>query len=780
MMECGRDSDLYEGEFIKYLNTNYTDEVLNNKILNEIVVRLEQANIFLFNNFCNMNIRNSDNKNSIRLRSQSLKGSLIIKEPFNEAKKVIEKENFKLSARNEVIFHTILLFQWISALLLCSTISITKSKKFSRISLSQTNTFINVKTDLCLYNLEFGLDKQTNDQYIEGFSYPLSSNSTYDLEEYARQKYSSFCLWLARDIPAGVWTYLLFPIKNDLLAFQVTINLALTMCLCYYIVVGSILYPIFQGYQEIRAPLFLFLYKPKLVVQDIHSKCLMYIRLLNVSFKRYELEMQTFTLGDKVINENKNLGKSRWSTSDITFHFKNGYDRRRSNKITTNLIENNQNDLIDERDFKFYIPLNRTNGWRRFTLVYHSILMTFIASSGAALGFAAYIFSGLGGVPITKLNQELKLSLIALQDTKRLEVRDTFMVWLTDELYNFVNSNLNLNISNGDRILSINEKAKIIGDMISPYEILPQTHLIWPLISTMIDGTAFWAATFLCMFCVFIVDLIIWVLMLQIKLNICNVLLNYYELSSPIPQQQPYSSICGSIRSPRSLEQYQVSSNQISHKGFKKVRVAVDKADQSWDNKNPLYLDLNLSLWDVFEFLLVNRRKRDKIATDFAFVIIDLDRKRKGSGEAFRKFLVETYLDFRLFRDQIESSKETIDAALAIAAIQSPVVLICCICSFDWHVRAVIMSLSASYMIAILIGVSFFQSQSSKLSGPISSFLAYTVRSKGKIQFIAQLWRKGIRDLHGSQSLFNFKFLSINMTYATSIEVNFPRVSLYR
>lgn len=799
-----------EIDFCKKIETSYTNNFLPNQRINWLINIIEQVNIFICANNLNLSICS---KKTANLRK---KFRTLLQEQSDHA---IEPPHygkpFKLVKRYNLPYVLLTLFQTYSMIGIVMAILLCRSRLFERFAISSMDPTLESKAIFChkfidLDQLRRSDINHTKNSYFKPIAQDTATgvivvNSSH---EFIIQRYKGFCLWQAREFNSEFWRFSFMLVANDFMSFVYSQSWPSIAVIASF-TVGSIVGTLALEYLEVDLPLLLFLYDPKFAVSVLHHRLTSYLRMLNVSFAERESKDE---IGYRRASSTRDYLSENSLFEQITTEEKL-LDRRWSRN------ENCEPCLMSLKHFDSYVPITRYQQWRKILVLFHSFSMPCFGICGASSALVVCIYVYLCNSETVDLNRDIISNLVNHKGSQS-------GIEFVNYMYDLITTNISHSYLTPEwfkQNLTINEKASLIGHILSPSSIPGETFLVWPLIMILLNVIVFWSATILSLLLVSLIDLVIWVIMLQMKLNICILLMRYYELNGGFIRQRlelaaddcypplsPNFNIANNLMSDdeSTIEDQSIffgGSESFSHQmsGFSSfrrrcsVRPSTDLGSmdialtsmmkhQRRDKRtspshprserkdsNKFEFDLNICPWDIINFLMVNESSRERISTIYANRIIKLDRNCKSCTESVAdRFMVSTYLDFRLFRDHIEQSKLTLRLAIVFGVLQAPIILGCLIVTLDFTQKLYCLTLTTLAQLFTLFPIGLLQSHSSKLSRPILSLLALTVRGDRKIQFIAMLWRRSIADLYGPKCLFTTRFFSITVSYATSLEVS--------
>lgn len=188
----------------------------------------------------------------------------------------------------------------------------------------------------------------------------------------------------------------------------------------------------------------------------------------------------------------------------------------------------------------------------------------------------------------------------------------------------------------------------------------------------------------------------------------------------------------------------------------------------------------NLDLKFILNYLFANRSARNKLVDDYTQKFIQLDLIESiAHRRTTDKFLTSTYLDFRIFQDEIDDCRRLIYLLSVLSVLNSLNLIAGSVTVDDQRIQAGLIATAFILGNMLLVGGSVFHSQCSKLHNPIYSMLAASIDGAKTVRHLALLWRRSLVDLSGSRSKFAFRIYSFKISYATTLQVSlFTKISL--
>lgn len=185
----------------------------------------------------------------------------------------------------------------------------------------------------------------------------------------------------------------------------------------------------------------------------------------------------------------------------------------------------------------------------------------------------------------------------------------------------------------------------------------------------------------------------------------------------------------------------------------------------------------SVKMGELIEYLVANKSKKDRISERYAQKVIA--RGPIDSESLYgvpQKFLTSTYLEFRLFIDQIDDCRSLVNFLIGFTVLHSLNIIAASGTLNSMRMQSVFLVLGFVLANSSLVGAGFFQSQSSKLYAPIHSLLTACLKGDKKVRHLASLWRRSLIDLCGARSKLYFRVYSFNISYALALEVSKPGV----
>lgn len=442
--------------------------------------------------------------------------------------------------------------------------------------------------------------------------------------------------------------------------------------------------------------------------------------------------------------------------------------------------------------FDRYIPESRKNKWQIYLTRLHPVIfwLMFGILGSAFVIVQRWMVDSLNRIP--KLNKELihvltatldypnepreMLEILAdrcptqmIIDFRQPEVTQSLANFTNDYITEFIGSTKFTNylsssaIKYYDTLLRLlqkitNEEQIYNGSIVQMIQPFDQYNYWGSYVPVMILLTVASLASFgFAIATTVIMDLCFWLAELTIKIQVCTLLLRHYqEFDDKIPTSSSSSSL---------------------HLSSKYNNNDKDEFNDTETNDRLCHIDTP----DIIRYgLAANQRQRQLICERYANKVLESDRASMTIARiASHRFLVSTYIDYRLFVNEIELSRSIM--------VNTVCLLIChtlnIICTFlmlrNSYVKNCLL-IGATFLnnVTIFAG-SWFSSQCLTLNSIIYSMIASSIKGDKLTRFMMMIWKKTLTDLTGSNSKFVFKFLSINLSYALAIQLDLTIASIF-
>lgn len=763
---------------IRSIHNIVSNRDIDNNFIVSILVRL---NIFSCENNCNFRVI-SHVKYLKKISNNNVSGFAITDHLSKYAKK------------NLIYCWVYILYQLISLVYLLSVPSV-RWRKSARTVLTNTNTVLETKSTVCLNIMNF-------DTFNCTIPYSINDNNI-GYDKMMKKTYDSICIWRTYQPPRDLFAYIWTPFTNELNFFVMN---------QVYVLLGSLSYTIFSliiaslwlELHPVEVPIFSFFYETNIHLEVIRFKIKAYLNSINKAFK---------------LNTRSDWGKL--NRIDSSFKSNNSHDIYKYKQLIQQkryLLDPIEfmPPLVDKEDYQLYTPIIRSQRWKRVLSALHLILLFSTGAGVTILVCYLDLYPFFANIKLVSLNKKLKNTLKNFQLKTSHQQQDPFIECLIEQLFEFITKNQYGSEYYSNK-LDLNEKADILHKMIGPNEILPVAYLLIPFAILLYMVVIIWASSAMTIIIITVIDVIVWVMLLEFELNICNSILEIQEINRSISDERklrefitlPTTKTLGRTYAQAILERdkYLVMSPKLvlnkklpGHKRqgslvvpssdyisdidpwFKEVsRKSTDLSQFGHSERLDYYSNYYFhvkepELIDLLDYSTADVTRKGKIISDQASIILGFHRKdiitEKDREMLCERFILTTYLNYRLFRDHIGNCRGIILYAIYIGLSPTPILLALFYLPLDSYIKIIFTILIVNSLAVCLVPVSFFHSQKSKLSRPLFSLLAKSMRYDDKIQFIANLWRRCESDLSGPKSLFDHKFVTITISYATSIEVS--------
>jgi len=144
-----------------------------------------------------------------------------------------------------------------------------------------------------------------------------------------------------------------------------------------------------------------------------------------------------------------------------------------------------------------------------------------------------------------------------------------------------------------------------------------------------------------------------------------------------------------------------------------------------------------------------------------------------------RIFMSSTYLDFRLFADQIEGYRRTIDFIIAYCIIHGMNIVYFSRYVEDPTFKICFVLVGMLIPNVVLFAAGLFHSQCSKALKPIHELIAFAISGDKFTRHLCFLWRRALNDATGPNTRFSFRTYTFDINYASVLQFNFTVASLY-
>lgn len=184
----------------------------------------------------------------------------------------------------------------------------------------------------------------------------------------------------------------------------------------------------------------------------------------------------------------------------------------------------------------------------------------------------------------------------------------------------------------------------------------------------------------------------------------------------------------------------------------------------------------NIKTIHIIYYIFSNQRERNSICLWYSQRIIARDFKNHigSSRRETNKFLISTYLNFRLFLDELDISKSSISRMGAILIFLTFNIISWAIISQEEStIKYLNIFLGLMWNNNLIFLISIFKAQCSKLALFIYSLVVALGYKRDKLrQFLHMMWSKSLTDMSGSHSKFNLKLFKLSISQSTIVQVS--------
>ena len=464
---------------------------------------------------------------------------------------------------------------------------------------------------------------------------------------------------------------------------------------------------------------------------------------------------------------------------------------------------------MNHMHFKDYVPTVRRQTWRRFMMILNPCLQT--ASSIIYLAFLSSIYLIVVNSNGQTISANLELSQFLRNEQKPIfldgilescsKTSDAPQIQV-ESIQKAIDDYLGpilLNVSSAQEshrptgeVEPKKEHSKLrsslVADAISP--VSTPTYTEWWVALLGVSILAAVSSFYINAFILIQLDLCLWLVELRMKLNICTKILKFYDAKpalvrgcQPQAKHQTRANVRHSIDSKRrtslkalnTFSSPKLEANLIAPLDYATF-AAGSGSETSRQSKfatiSSTTSSCNISLLQLFRYLMSNFAEKNRICENYALQLIRSDLDFTTPRQTTEKFLTSTYLDFRLFLDQIDDCRVSVNFIISYAVLNSLNLIGCSILVSNISIKIGIIILAIFISNIMLIGSSFFRSQCLKLIYPIYSILAFSLHGTKTVRHLAALWRRALIDLTGSRSKLSFKVYSFDISYATTLQVS--------
>lgn len=594
---------------------------------------------------------------------------------------------------------------------------------------------------------------------------------------------------------------------------------------------GSLVMPIVLIWSSFDIPALMYVYMPKFVAHRIHQQLNEYLNLLRFSYMNFWSIYTISSTGHLAFIQGLEPANQSWSKHRDETNMISG---NISNSNSTSLLHrNNQFSPIDQlntwpsnkpiavnnplaealdsvhlnyNQYASYIQESRGKYWRSILLNLHSIMWFFLCIIFIFLFSTVtihYIFN-INGLAESNLElyqliespEKSSLNFAPISSkclinwTNQSIVYERFKILFNDcVIRSLVSTESGVQAAASSSLSSSQngtkfKKSYYLGqgiltqdNMLLSHTIKPRSQnslysIVFPLISLL--AISAYAAAYLVVYLITFIDLSFWLNELCMKLTICTIIMRHYQGKTSYQDidhrlVESYHPWAHFVRP--SLRQQARSNLKAQDDGESSILSSVSsKQSLGFDGEDNSVFRLQCT--DVLRYIIANRSQREDICERCARRVLKHDLMGAISPRhASRNFLISTYLDFRLFQDEIDLNRTIVKFIMATVLFhcfnvtgmactlpESPI-------KYSLICGAMILSNS------IIFTASAFRSSCFRLNGHIYSMLASSLGGDRLTRYMLLIWRKCLIDLSGSRSKFSFRFISIAVTYATALQV---------
>lgn len=628
------------------------------------------------------------------------------------------------------------------------------------------------------------------------YSSQISNECRQRLERFLTDRYGGFRVW---NVSVGI----LFDVRiwDEFLLIEQDVAIqalgqetkVVVYLLILFIVTIGLVGCIIAGQLPYDVTALVLIYDPRFLAFNVQSRLYYYLNLMRRSYLNYWNSYGLSAdnrLCTRATKETCRYYHCRTLSSEADFSPQ--VKRCSKNSKSDSGADKNVVDCVslNYQHYEDYMPTSRSQSWRHFLIMVNPIIHLSLFAFVVTLISTTFILSVGMNETAASLNKELALflesrnsiqGLEAVQKSNTCNGQLNNLTVIQEALVNLIRPYIpNQRNSLGERLMFPKDLARLLG----PTRIPSLYNWLFPFLAICV--TAALATAYISIFLVTILDLCFWLLELRIKLHVCTLIVKNHDIKSRLSRRNTYNLYeGGSCQLTQSQFNYlkdliSQSMNSTPDSGLTK-RFVPDLSDNQAPHESSSYLTYqdvgwspcNVGMSQVMSFLIADRPTKIKLCESYAHNLIEMDFFDSASPRRTTdKFLTSTYLDFRLFQDQIDSSRITVNVLITYTVIHALNLVISSILVDNITIKMGL--ILAAFMVAnlTLIGSSFFQSQCSKLHYPIFSILAASTEGGKTIRHLASLWRRILVDISGSRSKFSFRVYSFNVSYATTLQVS--------
>lgn len=414
---------------------------------------------------------------------------------------------------------------------------------------------------------------------------------------------------------------------------------------------------------------------------------------------------------------------------------------------------------IYSRHFRYYLSVTRRPEWRNALLVILPILImsvsTFFFVNVLTL---SYYFHNLNA-PVYERNMQLAQvlraghinatttcgaaldAMLTACDTSHDTGGQSWRVEFANQVARYI-----ANTEAGASLVQVYNQQSNVGDAsqlrtwladrIEPRALGAQ----WLVPCCCIELVVSLATVYFSFLCVTMYDLSLWLLEIRHKLDVCKALAR--------TQNDELASVS---------ETPSLDSQQNDDEATRETQ----SGDDDESNKNDLGT-YNMTMAQLLMYLTSGRRKREQLCHSHAHSLIEAGQL------ACDKFTLSTYLDFRVFKDEVDNSRVLVERITSNVLFHSINLLLVSTQISYWTMRLSFIIIGLVMLNGALMINSVFASQSTKLNKPIHSIIASRVND---LRHMGMMWRQTLADVSDPQGMLTFRVYTLRVNYTTCLQM---------
>lgn len=469
---------------------------------------------------------------------------------------------------------------------------------------------------------------------------------------------------------------------------------------------------------------------------------------------------------------------------------------------------------LNHKQYESYMPEARGSIWRTYLAWIHPVVLL------STVFISLFIFSGFTiflGFSLSRLadhNMQLYQSImnpqltknfhplspkclanyenksVAYEKFKELNMRLLNLMLETRSITKYYNKSKIFNIFRKQSDLDENSDiSSMILDAFQPRDKLNNISIIPAVVSLYL--ICILTGSSMVIYVLVFNDLSFWLYELRIKLSICKIIQQHYQIKTIHQSDYVLGHNSFGHRNYRALE----ATNKVltitkglekfdSFKGRHESRTLIGPGASHTSADLLRYMNfttdsdgeenlMNVKTFDILRYIVANQSKRDLICEMYAHKVLKKDLLGSLSPrQSSRKFLITTYLDFRLFQDEIDDCRSILSYLMGHLILQClNVTAVTCFMTENYYKYSLLTGATMLSNVVIFLP-SAFRSLCFGLSNLIYSMLAASVGGDRLSRYMFFIWRKCLTDLCGSRTKFTFRYFSIAITYATGLQVS--------